>query len=561
MLSDGGKADVAALRKSNCVRPARHSRRITAGGAAWRSFRRPSRATAAISTVDGVRGPCTGCRGRRTAGTGAPLPPPGLTTAAATPVPAELPRWGRLRRVRRPRWAVSGDGLLHMADEVNDHGVEWAALLAGRQVLVSTGVMGVSAPDGVACQHVVATLALGSDTVGAKRARARELLLKASGFVAKATWPKFKDFLGVNIGTPDVPDWRPLGVGTQPSRRNLLGQAQSVEGIGHQRATRSTPPQRWQDDPESTAQRGRSGGGRVAARPARSPQAARTSKSKRRAANGAGAAAQAPAPSVAPKPQRSPRQNRRGTGKRRAVVSTAAADTSPSEPAPQPAPEPALKPARSPRPAQDKSKRRAASAAAAAPAPALAPEWQQAMDVCRLVAAGDGPRLVTVGGAAAVTAAMRAHPGVAAVQEWGCKAAHNLTVSREGQAALLAAGSAEAVVAALQAHVSVAAVQEWGCWTAFGLVVHSAEGQAAVLAAGGAEAVVGALRAHVGEAAVQKQGCAAAWSLAGAHRMAVSAKGRAALLAAGGAEGRRECIVVCARTAVIHTRFHEFFHR
>ena len=130
MLSDGGKADVAALRKSNCVRPARHSRRITAGGAAWRSFRRPSRATAAISTVDGVRGPCTGCRGRRTAGTGAPLPPPGLTTAAATPVPAELPRWGRLRRVRRPRWAVSGDGLLHMADEVNDHGVEWAALLA-----------------------------------------------------------------------------------------------------------------------------------------------------------------------------------------------------------------------------------------------------------------------------------------------------------------------------------------------------------------------------------------------------------------------------------------------
>jgi hypothetical protein len=65
--------------------------------------------------------------------------------------------------------------------------------------------------------------------------------------------------------------------------------------------------------------------------------------------------------------------------------------------------------------------------------------------------------------------------------------------SAEGQAAVLAAGGAEAVVGALRAHVGVAAVQEWGCRAACNLA-GSAEGKAAVLAVGGATAVVGALR-------------------------------------------------------------------
>jgi hypothetical protein len=48
---------------------------------------------------------------------------------------------------------------------------------------------------------------------------------------------------------------------------------------------------------------------------------------------------------------------------------------------------------------------------------------------------------------------------------------------------VLAAGGVEAVVGALRAHVGVAAVQEQGCWAAFNLTF-SDEGQAAVLAAG-----------------------------------------------------------------------------
>eukprot|EP01047_Picozoa_sp_COSAG01_P026644 COSAG01_NODE_1724_length_9382_cov_6.435743_1_plen_434_part_00 len=63
-----------------------------------------------------------------------------------------------------------------MADEVNDHGVERAALLAGGQVPVSTGVRGVSAPDGVAGQHVVAAALAAA---GRRQKRRRRLVANA----------------------------------------------------------------------------------------------------------------------------------------------------------------------------------------------------------------------------------------------------------------------------------------------------------------------------------------------------------------------------------------------
>jgi hypothetical protein len=73
--------------------------------------------------------------------------------------------------------------------QTNDHGVKWTELRQGREVLVSTDIIGVSAPSGRAGEGVRATLYKGSDTVGAKRAAARQLPIRGR-FVAKvATAP------------------------------------------------------------------------------------------------------------------------------------------------------------------------------------------------------------------------------------------------------------------------------------------------------------------------------------------------------------------------------------
>jgi hypothetical protein len=134
--------------------------------------------------------------------------------------------------------------------------------------------------------------------------------------------------------------------------------------------------------------------------------------------------------------------------------------------------------------------------------------------------------VLAAGGADAVVGAMRAHVGVAEVQEEGCQAVHGLAWLSDGIAAVLAAGGAEAVVGGMQAHVGAAGVQERGCQT-LGSLARSVEGRSKVLLAGGAEAVVGAMRAHVGVAKVQEKGCGAAYSLV------FSAESRAALLAGG----------------------------
>eukprot|EP01047_Picozoa_sp_COSAG01_P061284 COSAG01_NODE_7633_length_3120_cov_6.410460_3_plen_134_part_00 len=92
--------------------------------------------------------------------------------------------------------------------------------------------------------------------------------------------------------------------------------------------------------------------------------------------------------------------------------------------------------------------------------------------------------LVTAGGADAVVRAMRAHVGVAEVQEHGCLAVWNLTATGDGSggAALVAAGGAEAVAGAMRAHVGVAEVQEAGLGAAFNLATN--EGCAALRRAG-----------------------------------------------------------------------------
>ena len=62
-----------------------------------------------------------------------------------------------------------------------------------------------------------------------------------------------------------------------------------------------------------------------------------------------------------------------------------------------------------------------------------------------------------------IVAAMRAHPGVAAVANEGCWALRNITVSfPAGKQAAVDAGAPTAIVAAMRAHPGVAAVAEYG---------------------------------------------------------------------------------------------------
>jgi hypothetical protein len=206
--------------------------------------------------------------------------------------------------------------------QTNDHGVKWTELRQGREVLVSTDIIGVSAPSGRAGEGVRATLYKGSDTVGAKRAAARQLPIRGR-FVAKATWADFNDIAGVNIGTPDAAVWRPKRVGTQPSSRNALGKMQVTERSERSARARGEP-QRLATDPASVANLGRSGARTVAAAVAAAKppkRGAPTRRSKRAGATVPHSLAAATAPASGGK--RTPQQKEKPKTKRKAAAFTA----------------------------------------------------------------------------------------------------------------------------------------------------------------------------------------------------------------------------------------------
>ena len=126
-------------------------------------------------------------------------------------------------------------------------------------------------------------------------------------------------------------------------------------------------------------------------------------------------------------------------------------------------------------------------------------------------------------GLEAVLETMRADPQVGEVQEEGCAALRNLTVSMyrpinmsHGQQSAAEAGAVEAVLDAMQAHMQVTQVQLLG-FNALRCVARCTQlrfgetaTEAAVLKAameGAPQVVVEAMRAHPQVAAVQETGC------------------------------------------------------
>ena len=68
-------------------------------------------------------------------------------------------------------------------------------------------------------------------------------------------------WVGVDVaGDGDAPDWRGTKVGNQPSRRNLLGQAQAqAQADPGDRERKGQAPARWSDNPLTVADLGRGG--------------------------------------------------------------------------------------------------------------------------------------------------------------------------------------------------------------------------------------------------------------------------------------------------------------
>jgi hypothetical protein len=111
--------------------------------------------------------------------------------------------------------------------------------------------------------------------------------------------------------------------------------------------------------------------------------------------------------------------------------------------------------------------------------------------------AANAQAVVDSGGAAAVVAAMRTHPGNAAVAEQGCRALlimANFTAA--GAQAVVDAGGAAAAVAAMRTHSGIAAVAEHGCATAANLAQWTAAAAQSLLSAGAAPLIVAAVKSH-----------------------------------------------------------------
>ena len=149
------------------------------------------------------------------------------------------------------------------AEETNKYGVKFGWLRAGRQCLVHSGVMNINVPSKESDRPVQVTIKKGFDTVGKKRKGEWELSVVGE-YVAGTAWCKFRyangrtDFWGVNVSDDSgAPDWRGEGVGKQPSRRNLLGQAKVHAGDQGARPTKEL--ERWSDNPLAVADLGRGG--------------------------------------------------------------------------------------------------------------------------------------------------------------------------------------------------------------------------------------------------------------------------------------------------------------
>ena len=149
------------------------------------------------------------------------------------------------------------------AEETNKYGVKFGWLRAGRQCLVHSGVMNINVPSKESDRPVQVTIKKGFDTVGKKRKGEWELSVVGE-YVAGTAWCKFRyangrtDFWGVNVSDDSgAPDWRGEGVGKQPSRRNLLGQAKVHAGDQGDRPPKKL--ERWSDNPLAVADLGRGG--------------------------------------------------------------------------------------------------------------------------------------------------------------------------------------------------------------------------------------------------------------------------------------------------------------
>jgi len=135
-----------------------------------------------------------------------------------------------------------------------------------------------------------------------------------------------------------------------------------------------------------------------------------------------------------------------------------------------------------------------------------------------------------------VMAAMRAHPQVSSVQEWGCCTVHQVCSGLDGaglerKERAAGAGVLEVAVAAMRAHPQAPGVQEMGCRAFYEVCSGTDAGLARkrrAAAAGVLEVAMAAMRAHPQASDVQEWGCRTVYEVcSGTDAMGLARKQRA----------------------------------
>jgi len=123
-------------------------------------------------------------------------------------------------------------------------------------------------------------------------------------------------------------------------------------------------------------------------------------------------------------------------------------------------------------------------------------------------------QLAKAGGAVRVCEAMRRHPAVPSLQQEGLAALANLCWGDMQKRHVQDVGGVDCIFAAVNAHLADAEIQEWGCKALHNLACNNDALRRSLIQQGALAAICNAMREHGANAGVQQEGCVALASLA-----------------------------------------------
>ena len=136
------------------------------------------------------------------------------------------------------------------------------------------------------------------------------------------------------------------------------------------------------------------------------------------------------------------------------------------------------------------------------------------------------PTRQDVGGVECIFAAVKEHLADAEIQEWGCKALHNLACNNDTlRRSLIQQGALAAITDAMREHGDNAGVQQEGCVALASLAKDDEHAKNQLERMDGVQLVIAALRTHKDDAEMQRWGFKALRSLAAGNALDPSTPG------------------------------------